>query len=116
MDYDSLTLIKEHIEEMTKFHQLEVLAIFKKNNKVILNENKNGIFINLSEVDYITICELKEYIQYVNTQETNIKYIENKKKAIEKSYFNQDHQDNQKYQEDKDNKDNTSNLNYSLEL
>ena len=45
-----LNYLRESIENMNKFNQIEVLRIFNKDKDVILNENKYGIHINLSEL------------------------------------------------------------------
>ena len=57
--YDSVKInnIREQIETMTKFNQIEILRILTKNN-VIINENKYGIHINLSELDTDILKEL----------------------------------------------------------
>jgi hypothetical protein len=48
---NELNYIRETIENMSKFYQIEVLRILKKHNEdVTLNENKYGIHINLSEI------------------------------------------------------------------
>ena len=44
-----LNYIRDTVEKMNKFNQIEVLRLFNKNNDVILNENNYGIYINLSE-------------------------------------------------------------------
>ena len=56
MDFERLSNIKNNIEKMSKKHQIDILRIFKNSSNVILNENSNGIFINLSELD-ISILE-----------------------------------------------------------
>ena len=45
-----LDYIRETIENMNKFNQIEVLRIMNKHSEVTLNENKYGIHINLSEL------------------------------------------------------------------
>ena len=67
-EYDELNLIREKIESMPKFNQVEVLRILSKDDTVILNENKYGTFINLTELPLEIIDNLKTYIKYVNTQ------------------------------------------------
>jgi len=41
-----LNYIRETIENMNKFNQVEVLRLLNKHNEVILNENKYGIALN----------------------------------------------------------------------
>ena len=52
MDLDTLELniIREKVEMMSKFNQVEVLRILTKYTDVTLNENKYGVHINLTEL------------------------------------------------------------------
>ena len=43
-----LEKIKTRIEKLTKEHQLEILKILNSAPDVKLNENKSGVYINLS--------------------------------------------------------------------
>lgn len=78
--------IKDVIEKMDKTVQLEVLKIIKSNEEMY-SENKNGIFINLSEVSDKTMKELDEYVCYINTQEQHINIIENQKQHYKHEFF-----------------------------
>lgn len=89
-----LNYIRETIENMNKFNQIEVLKILKKHEKVTLNENKYGIHINLSELNKDIINELSIYIKYVNTQEIALNSIEQKKEDYKNTYFSKDIKDN----------------------
>jgi len=84
---EKLIKLKEQIETLSNFHQIEILKIFKKYDQVILNENKNGIFINMSHIDDNIINEIEIYLSYVKTQESHIKIIENEKKKLSDKYF-----------------------------
>jgi len=88
-----LNYIRETIENMNKFNQIEILKIFNKYENVTLNENKYGIHINLSEIDKEIIDELNYYIKYVNTQEQNLNYIEQQKEDFRNTYFSKDIKD-----------------------
>jgi hypothetical protein len=92
-DINELTFIRDKIELMTKFNQVEVLRILNKHKNVTLNENKYGVHINLSELDSEIINELKIYINYVNTQEINLNSIEQQKENFKNIYFNKDNKD-----------------------
>ena len=85
--------IRDTIESMSKFNQIEVLRILTKHN-VIINENKYGIHINLTELDDIILDELLVYIQYVNTQEVELNNIEQQKQNYKNIYFLKDNKDN----------------------
>ena len=87
MQYEQLLYIKETIENMSKNHHIDVLKIFKQNDKIILNENGNGIFVNLSELDVIDLAKLNEFIKYVNKQQEQLDNVEDKKTYIENEFF-----------------------------
>jgi hypothetical protein len=91
-----LNYIRETIENMNKFNQIEVLRILNKNNDVILNENKYGIHINLSEVKKEILDELIIYIKYVTHQEITLNEIEQQKEDYRNTYFSKDIKDNSK--------------------
>ena len=91
-----LNYIRETIENMNKFNQIEVLRILNRNKDVILNENKYGIHINLSELSKDIIIELTIYIKYVNTQEQTLNSIEKQKDDYRNTYFTKDIKDNNK--------------------
>uniref|UniRef100_A0A6C0AQT8 NET domain-containing protein n=1 Tax=viral metagenome TaxID=1070528 RepID=A0A6C0AQT8_9ZZZZ len=89
-----LNYIRENIENMNKFNQVEVLRILSKHQHVILNENKYGTHINLSELKKEIIDELSVYIKYVSTQEINLNVIEQQKEDYRNTYFSKDIKDN----------------------
>ena len=91
-----LNYIRETIENMNKFNKIEVLRIFSRHSEVILNENKYGIHINLSELSKEIIDELNVYIKYVNTQELTLNSIEQQKEDYRNTYFTKDIKDNNK--------------------
>ena len=82
-----LVLIRDYIEKMSKFHQVEVLRILNKHKEVILNENKYGIHINLTELNDDIIEELSTYVNYVNTQELTLKQDEKQKEEFKNTFF-----------------------------
>lgn len=88
-----LNYLRESIENMNKFNQIEVLRIFNKHKDVTLNENKYGIHINLSELDKDILDELLTYIKYVNMQEKNLNVAEQEKANYINTYFTKDIKD-----------------------
>ena len=76
LTYD-LEKIKMKIENMTKQNQIEILKILKNHNNIKLNENKSGVFINLSFLPKIVLEELTKYIHYIDDQENSIRHLEN---------------------------------------
>ena len=82
-----LVHIRDMIENMSKFNQVEILRILNKHKEVILNENKYGIHINLTELNDDIIEELSTYVNYVNTQELTLKQDEKQKEEFKNIYF-----------------------------
>jgi hypothetical protein len=85
-----LNAMRDSIEQMNKFNQVEVLRILNKHKNVILNENKYGVHINLSELTNDVLKELSLYVSYVNTQETNLNLVEKQKDDYKNMFFHND--------------------------
>ena len=96
-----LNHLKERIENLNKFHQVEILKLLKTDDTCTLNENKNGIFINLTSLNDKIIYEIEKYLEYVQKQETQLSETETQKSILTNTFF-KDSKDS------KDNKDNTS--------
>lgn len=92
-DYEQLNYIRDKIENMSKFNQIEVLRILTKDKNVILNENKYGIHVNLSELDNDILNNLMTYIKYVNNQEQYLDNLEQEKEKYKNTYFLKDNKD-----------------------
>lgn len=83
---NALKDLKDKIESISLFHQGEILRIFY-DNKVSINENKNGVFINLTYVDSSIIDKVYKYLIYVNKQEEQLNELEEQKQKIATSFF-----------------------------
>ena len=92
-----LNYIRDSIENMNKFNQVEVLRILNNDKEVMLNENKYGVHVNLSELKKEVVDELVLYIKYVTTQEINLNRIEQQKEDYKNIYFMKDNKDNGKH-------------------
>ena len=79
--------IKKTIENMSKSHHIEIANILKQNN-ILLNENNNGIFINLSNLSNSVLKSLEDYINFVDNQNNILIQDEKIKTKIENTYFN----------------------------
>ena len=91
-----LNYARDSIENMNKFNQIEILRILNNHKDVTLNENKYGVHVNLSELSTDVLDELVSYIKYVNTQEVNLKKVEQQKEDFKNIYFAKDNKDNSK--------------------
>jgi hypothetical protein len=81
-----LNQIREIVEAMSKFNQIEVLRILNTGG-ITINENRYGIHINLTELKPTIVCKIKAYINYVNTQEKQLHKIEQQKETFINTYF-----------------------------
>ena len=100
-----LNNIKDIIESFEKEQQIQVLQILKVKN-ININENKNGVFINLTNLDHDVIKELENFIEHLKTQENILLKNEKLKNNYIETYF----KDNKSVKADKDSVlDNVSN-------
>ena len=90
--YGALTNLRDSIESMSKFNQVEILRILTKHS-VTINENKYGIHINMSELSDSVVKELKLYINYVKSQEIQLNQNEKQKETFKNTYFAKDVKD-----------------------
>jgi len=83
-----LKKLKEHIEKMDKNHQIDILKILRDSNKAILNENKSGVYVNLTYCQQDIIDEIVKYLDYTNEQDQVLKTIEQEKDNVKTEFFN----------------------------
>ena len=83
----SINNLKKVIETLSREHHIEILSIIMKHKDVCINENNNGTFVNLSEMDSNIIKELEKYVDYVIKQQSQLDIVEKEKKRIEKRIF-----------------------------
>lgn len=88
-DIAFLESIKNNIEQMNKIQHIEVLKILLNNPKVKINENKSGVYVNLSFLPEDTISVLSEYIDYIQKQETSLTTVESQKQTFRQKFFNE---------------------------
>ena len=99
-----LSTLKKTIEGMPKYHHVEILSILKSDSSISINENNNGTFINLSELEESMISRVQEYVSYIEEQQKQLSIIEKEKLRLEKTFFNnRTDQDNKAVSDDKDN-------------
>ena len=87
-----LDTLKTTVESMDKTHHVEFLkkivafggGMFK------INENRNGVYINLSYLPDPLIRELYDLVQYTNKQETILNIDEASKDQLKREFFVQD--------------------------
>lgn len=96
INVNELIYIRDKIENMSKYNQINILGILKNYPEITLNENSYGIHINLSDVKRNVITALLDYIKYVYEQENELLSIEQQKEDYKNVYFVKDNKDNSK--------------------
>ena len=87
---NQLIFLRESIENMNKFNQIEILRILKNDDTIILNENKYGVHVNLSELTDENIKQMVNYVTYVNAQRVSLDTAEKQKELFKNTYFSKD--------------------------
>ena len=87
---NELIFLRESIENINKFNQIEKLRIFKNDTTVILNENKYGVHVNLSELNNQNLAQMYNYVKYVNAQQVSLDTAEKQKEVFKNTYFSKD--------------------------
>jgi hypothetical protein len=95
IDLEILEKLKNTIEGLNKYHQLEILKILSR-SLCKINENKSGVYVNLSFLEKTVIDDLFKYLEYIKEQEESLNTMEYQKEEFKNSYFIE--------KEDKDNK------------
>ena len=81
VDVNKLEDLKEKIEALSKFQQVEILKILSK-NMCKLNENKSGIFVNMTFLETDVIEEIEKYMSYVEDQADTFQTVEYQKEEF----------------------------------
>jgi hypothetical protein len=83
----NVTHLRDRIEALPKIHHKEVARILLDNN-ITFDENKNGMFINLSTVTQEVLEKIARFVSYVDLQQQTIDHGETERKDIKVQYFN----------------------------
>ena len=86
IDVSKLKYIRDKIESLDKNNHIDILRLLVKKN-IFINENKNGIFINLTDLSNDIIDDIEKYIIYINEQNIHFEYIEKQKNELENKFF-----------------------------
>lgn len=82
-----LTELRMAIENMNKTQQLNILRILKQYPTVKLNENRGGIFLNMSFLPEGALVKMQNYVNYIKDQEQLLFVAESKKDELKKTFF-----------------------------
>lgn len=79
--------LKQKIENISSVHHIGFLKILKNMNNITINENQNGIFVNLTSLNKKQIQLLVDHVNYIDKQTKTLTDIEVKKEMLENEYF-----------------------------
>jgi hypothetical protein len=83
---EKLEKLKNTIESMSKYHQIEILKILSKKLTKI-NENKSGCYINMTFLPDDTLYAIEEYMSYIKDQEECLETMEYQKEEFKNAFF-----------------------------
>jgi len=86
MNITEIETMKKAIESMPKKNQVEVLKILSK-NLCKINENKSGVFVNLTFLPPTVLDEIRDFIKYVKEQEESLNTAEYQKTFFKNEFF-----------------------------
>ena len=92
---DELKNLRDIIENLDTIHQLNILKILEEIN-INYTENSNGIFINMSLLNKITLLHMRNFIKYVNLQQKQLESVEDIKAKYQKEFY-KDNKENSYY-------------------
>ena len=75
--------IKKVVEKYNTEQQEDILNIIRECDNISINENKNGFFINLTNLNSDIIRKIEKYMEYIILQEKHLTNIESQKKEYE---------------------------------
>ena len=81
--------LKYKIENLSKQHHIEILKLLKKSNDITLNENKSGVYVNLSYLPKDIVDHIVNYVFYIEEQEATLSSLEIQKQEVHNSYFHE---------------------------
>ena len=85
MQYNDVKDLRNKIQNFSKDKQIDIFRICKSKG-ILFTENKNGIFINLTELTNIQLVELTKFVDYIIEQEKNINEVEDEKNEMSKLF------------------------------
>lgn len=87
MTMSKVEALKSKIEQLNKQHHIEILKILKKNSSVTLNENKSGVYVNLTLLPEQSITDVFNYVKYIEEQEATLSSLETQKLDFKNTFF-----------------------------
>jgi hypothetical protein len=84
---DRITALSSAIEKMTSAQHVEILRIITTTDTIKINENRSGVYINMSLLSQDTIDAIQKYVNYLADQEAILAPVEAAKTELESGAF-----------------------------
>jgi hypothetical protein len=78
INVQELETLKSSIDAMNRNNHVEILKILKEND-VKINENKSGVYINMSFLEKDVIEKISTFVKYIEEQEKTLEIVERQK-------------------------------------
>jgi hypothetical protein len=78
INVQELETLKSSIDAMNRNNHVEILKILKEND-VKINENKSGVYINMSFLEKDVIEKISTFVKYIEEQEKSLEIVERQK-------------------------------------
>ena len=83
---ESLVELKDQLEGFERSNQARALKILI-DNSVSFDENPNGVFVNMSNIQADVIEQLQKFVGYVKLQQKFLQDQEAEKELLRENYF-----------------------------
>ena len=107
MEKNKLLELKNKIDKLDPSFHIRILKVLHENS-IKFSENRNGIFLNMNNLNEKTINSIEKVLKYIEVQEKNLQAVETIKKELNNDYFSKANNLN------KDNKGKDFNYKYNL--
>ena len=84
--YMNISHLRDRIETLPKVHHKDIARIFLEHN-ITYDENKNGMFVNLSTVPQEVLEKVARFVSYVDLQQETINIGETERNDLKSQFF-----------------------------
>jgi hypothetical protein len=87
--YKQLVSLQKTIEQLDKSHHIEILQIITKYPEIRLHPKSNGFHFRMDLFPTETINEIRQYVEFVKKQESELNIMENQKIEFKRKFFSE---------------------------
>tara|TARA_Y100000996_G_C22534155_1_gene647699 strand:- start:1537 stop:1815 length:279 start_codon:yes stop_codon:yes gene_type:complete len=84
---EKLISLRDNIEKLEKHQHLHIVKIIQEND-IVFTENRNGIFLNMKDLNEKALEDISKYLKYIEIQQKQLDTDENIKKTYANNFFN----------------------------